>query len=69
MLCDALPAASRAGDEEGILAADFESPSALLVARGPTAKPTFDRIQLPAAGDQPALIHLQRAEVDAHLTL
>ena len=64
-----LPAVSRAGDEEGILAADFESPSALFVARGPTAKPTFDRIQLPAAGAETALIHLQRAEVSAQSSL
>ncbi len=57
MLCSA-------GEDDGILAAHFESPSSLLVARGPLAKPTFDRVQLPKGSrGEPALIHLQRAAV------
>ncbi len=34
--------------EGGIVAAHFESPNVLLVARGSAAKPVFERVQLPA---------------------
>ncbi|KAK9919005.1 hypothetical protein WJX75_008642 [Coccomyxa subellipsoidea] len=46
--------------EGGILAAQFESPETLLLARGSAAKPTFERIKLPKDNSTTKQIQLTR---------
>lgn len=46
--------------EGGILAAQFESPDTLLLARGSAAKPSFERITLPKDSSATQQIHLER---------
>lgn len=46
--------------EGGILAAQFESPETLLLARGSAAKPTFERIKLPKDSSTTEQIQLTR---------